>query len=154
MPKNKITKQEQLHLRVKAKNEVETLEAILSNSATVKILDEFKNKFNICETVYKIVLAEHQRRKGKNDKCLKLDMRQVPDALLFAGYNFDRDLLNELFGSKSTKGKTAKKLRDAVTHGIDSKAVAEIVSRNVELNAYMDEFLNVIKTFDEIKTSN
>ena len=31
MSKIKITKQEQLHLRVKAKNEVETLEAILSN---------------------------------------------------------------------------------------------------------------------------
>lgn len=89
MAKIKITEQEQLHLRHRARSEVEKLEVILSNSAIVKTLDEFKNKFNICETAYKIVLAEHQRRKGKNAKCLKLDMKQVPHALPFAGYSFD-----------------------------------------------------------------
>ena len=45
---------------------------------------------------------------------------------------------------------TAKKLRDAVTHGINQKAVDEITARNEELVTYMDTFLNVIKTFDNV----
>lgn len=45
---------------------------------------------------------------------------------------------------------TAKKLRDAVTHGVDQKAVDEITARNAELIGYMDTFLDIIKTFDDI----
>lgn len=44
---------------------------------------------------------------------------------------------------------TIKKLRDAVTHGIDEKAVKEISRRKEELFSYMDDFLNTIKTFDQ-----
>lgn len=144
----KITEKEKAQLRENAKLEVERLETLIANDRTVRMLDAFKNKFNICETVYKVILAEHQRRKGNDPNHLKLHMTQVPHALSFAGYNFDRELLNDLFGSTSQKGMTAKKLRDAVTHGIDQKAVDEITARNEELVAYMDTFLNVIKTFD------
>lgn len=75
-------------------------------------------------------------------------MKEAPHALSFAGYDFNRELLNDLFGSASQKEMTAKKLRDAVTHGINQKAVDEIIVRKKELFTYMDKFLNVIKTFD------
>ena len=146
----KITEQEKIQLRENAKAEVERLETLLNNDETLRLLDSFKNKFNICESAYKIVLMEHQRRKGNNGERLLLDMKQVPHALSFAGYNFDKDLLNDLFGAKSSKGKTAKKLRDAVTHSIDQKAVNEIMTRSEELFTYMDTFINVIKSFDNI----
>ena len=145
----KISQERQKILRNNAKAELTRLEAIQSNVETIKLLDEFKNKFNICESVYKVVLKEHQICKGKADtNYLKLIMTQVPFALSFAGYSFSKDLLNELFGSTSKKGMTVKKLRDAVTHGIDEKAAKEISNRKEELFGYMDEFLNTIRNFD------
>ena len=63
----KITEQEKKILRNNAKTELERLEAYLADQCTVQLLDKFKNKFNICESVYKVILAEHQKRKGKPD---------------------------------------------------------------------------------------
>ena len=146
----KISPERQKNLRNNAKAELTRLEAIQANIETIKLLDEFKNKFNICESVYKVVLKEHQISKGKTDtNYLNLIMTQVPFALAFAGYNFDKELLNELFGSSSQKGMTVKKLRDAVTHSIDEKAVKEITDRQNELFGYMDYFLNTIRNFDQ-----
>lgn len=146
----KISPERQKNLRNNARAELTRLESIQANIETIKLLDEFKNKFNICESVYKVVLKEHQLSKGKTDtNYLKLVMTQVPFALSFAGYSFGKDLLNELFGSSSKKGKTVKKLRDAVTHGIDEKAVKEITDRKEELFCYMDDFLNTIRNFDQ-----
>jgi hypothetical protein len=149
MSSPKITEQEKQVLRNNAKTELERLEAILADQHTAQLLDKFKNEFNICETVYKVILAEHQRRKGKKDTAfLKVDMTQVPYALNFAGYSFERTLLNELFGASSQRGKTVKKLRDETTHGINDKAVKEIIARKDELFGYMDEFLTGIRSFE------
>ena len=145
----KITEQEKKALRNNAKTELERLEACLADQRTVQLLDEFKNKFNICESVYKVILAEHQERKGKQVISFqKVDMTQVPHALNFAGYSFERTLLNELFGASSTKGKTVKKLRDETTHGINEKVVKEIIARKDELFGYTDEFLTGIRSFE------
>lgn len=148
MSSPKISGQEKILLRNNAKAELERLEVCLSDQSIVQLLDAFKNQFNVCETVYKVILAEHQKRKGKsNTSFLKVDMTQVPHALKFAGYTFDRALLNELFGASSPKGKTVKKLRDETTHGINEKAVTEIVARKDELFGYMDVFLTGIRSF-------
>lgn len=145
----KLSEQEKKNLRNKAKAELEQLELCLSNQAVIQMLDDFKNKFNICETVYKVVLAEHQKRKGKLIKeNLNLDMRQVPHALAFAGYSFSKDLLTELFGSSSQKGRTVKQLCDAIAHGLNPKTVAEITNRREELFGYMESFLSQIRNFD------
>lgn len=145
----KISEDEQKQLRDRTKSELLRLEKYLSNAEATKVVDEFKNKFNICETLYKIVLAKHQECKGKEvDTYLKVYMTQVPYALAFAGYSFDRNLLNELFGSSSASGTTIKKLRDAITHGISERAVKEILSRREESFGYMDTFLNTIRNFD------
>ena len=144
----KLTQKEKLILRNQTKDELMRLETINNDSETIALLDSFKNKFNICESVYKIVLSEHQKRKGHNYTYLKLDMRQVPYALEFAGYSFDKALLNELFGAKSNNGTTVKKLRDAVTHGFNQDAINEIQARQEELFNYMNCFLECIRTFD------
>lgn len=145
----KISSDEKRNLRNKAKAELERLEKIQTDASTVQVLDGFKNRYNICETVYKVILEKHQASKGKeSNSYLKVMMTQVPFALTFAGYDFDKDLLNEIFGAKGKKGTTVKKLRDAVTHGINEKAVNEIISRRIELFGYMNKFLDTIKTFD------
>lgn len=150
MSRIKLSFNEQKALRDNARKELERLEKIQANADMVQLLDSFKNKYNICETVYKVILKAHQNAKGKTvSNYLKVIMTQVPYALTFAGYTFDKELLNELFGATSKKGMTIKKLRDAVTHGIDEKAVKEISRRKEELFSYMDDCLNTIKTFDQ-----
>lgn len=147
----KIPIDKQRVLRDTARAEIYRLEKIQESADTLQLLDSFKNKFNICETAYKVILKEHQRAKGKNNGTyLQVTMTQVPHALSFAGYTFDKELLNDLFGSTSKKGMTVKKLRDAVTHSIDEKAVEEILKRKDELFRYMNEFLNTMKTFDQV----
>ncbi len=152
MSKPKITEEEKKKLRDSAKAELERLEAIYSDEEVTKLLDDFREKYNLCESVYKVILAEHQKVKGhKETDYLKVTMQQVPHALKFAGYGFDKALLTEIFGAKSQKGKTVhtvKKLRDAVTHGIAIEAVQEITDRKEELFGYMDAFLSEIRDFD------
>ena len=151
MGKRKISETEQEKLCNKVKAELERLEKTLEDTETKELLDDFKNKFNLCETSYKIILIKYL--KSNNSKDLKINMKQVPSVLDFAGYSFDQTLLNEIFGSSSKKKgkyKTVKKLRDAVTHGISGKALSEITERKDELFGYMDEFLSKIKSFDEI----
>ncbi len=142
----KISTDEQTDLRSRAKIELERLEAVMNNEQIMVLLDRYKNKFNLCESTYKVILAEHQlKTKGKTPSQFKLDMKQAPFAMAFAGYNFDRDLLNRLFGAKCDGGRTAKKLRDAVTHNLEQKAIDEIESRQLELFADMDAFLDIIR---------
>ena len=149
----KTPDREQKKVRDKAKKELERLEGI--DEKTIQMIDQFKYRFNICETIYKVILLEYKRKKGLKIKSsdLRLNMKEVPAALRFAGYDFKGKeyLLAELFGSKrpnSQKGKTAKKLRDAVTHGISNSAITEIKNRQIEVFNYMDSFIGVIKKFD------
>lgn len=148
-----LTDKEKIELRNKAKFEIERIEKIFNDKETLQLLDSFKNKFNICESAYKIVLLEHQKAKGNNTNLnrLRLTMTQVPYALNFAGYTFNLELLNELFGSESKINgcKTVKILRNSLTHGISDKCVDEIKKRKEELFDYMDSFLHIIKTFDD-----
>jgi hypothetical protein len=151
MRTKKLSADEQLALRESARLELIRLETIIQSQETTELLDKFKNRFNICETVYKILLKKHQDHKGKKTTTfLKVSMTQVPHVLTFAGYSFDVEMLNELFGASGKNGTTVKKLRDAVTHGISPKAIEEIISRQEELFGYMDSFLNVIRTLDDV----
>ena len=142
----KISINEQAELRARAKKELERLEEIMNNKQIMQLLDKYKNRFNLCESTYKVVLAEHQlKTKGETSSQLKLLMTQAPFAMAFAGYNIDRDLLNRLFGAKCNKGRTAKKLRDAITHNLEPTAIDEIEARQSELFADMDAFLDIIR---------
>ena len=62
-----------------------------------KKINRFKEKFGICEIVYKVILEDHQFNKtGKHLERLQVDMTQAPHALTYAGYDFDKNLLNEI----------------------------------------------------------
>lgn len=147
----KSSEDDKIKIRNRAKEEVVRLEKIFEDEGKRGILDAFKNRFNICETAYKIILKDYNKYKNQStDDYLKLDMRQIPSALKFAGYTFDKQLLTNLFGAKMPDNKrTAKKLRNAATHGVDEKAAEEIIKRKDELFGYMNEFLDVIKNFNE-----
>ena len=114
-------------------------------------INRFKEKFGICEIVYKVVLEDHQsKRKGIYPTNLKIDMRQVIPALKYAGYDFDKNLLTHLFGSKEKTGShSVKKLRDALTHSVNQRAIQELIDREEELCGYMDQFLLKIREYDQ-----
>lgn len=80
---------------------------------------------------------------------MKINMSQAPSALLYAGYDFDRDLLTKLFGGEERVGRrSVKKLRDALTHAVKQSAVNELLIREEELYGYMDQFLTKVREFD------
>lgn len=145
-----LSPEDKLTLRNKAKNELLRLENLIADKDTKQMIDDFKEKFGICEIVYKVILEDHQFNKtGKHETYLKVDMTQVPHALTYAGYTFDRNLLTKLFGGCDKKNsRTVKKLRDALTHSMNGEAVEELRNRNAELHGYMDQFLDTIRNFD------
>ena len=61
-----LTEEEQLVLRNKAKAELERLETELLDLETKKMIDNYKEKFSLCEIVYKIFFDEHQFKKTGN----------------------------------------------------------------------------------------
>ena len=86
---------------------------------------------------------------GKHLERLQVDMTQAPHALTYAGYDFDKNLLTHLFGAEKRIGRrTVKKLRDALTHSVNQKAIDELIDREEELHGYMDQFLSKIREFD------
>lgn len=143
-----LSDSEKLALRNKAKAECERLKSI--SAKDWEIVEGFKNQFAICEIVYKIVLRDHQSRlHSRNNNYLTIDMRQVPFALKYAGYDFDNELLTNLFGSGESIGKrSVKKLRDALTHSIKDRDIEELKNREQELYGYMNSFLDKIQNFD------
>lgn len=145
-----ISKDEQKQLREIAKAKLLRLKQRYTDMVDTQTIDNFKKKFKICEDIYKIFWCEHQKAIGNDtDKGLKIDMRQVPNALIFAGYTFERNLLNNLFKASPTEdGKTVKILYEAITLKTNKKAEKEILKRKEELFGYMDTFLNIIETFD------
>lgn len=122
------------------------------DNATKRKIDDFKDTFLKCEIVYKVILDTHQLKKtGEHPKRMLVTMTQVPHALAFAGYDFDKALLTELFGGKDKVGeRSVKKLRDSLTHSLNQKAIDELNQREEELYGYMDSFLTKILRFDDV----
>lgn len=78
---------EQQKIKQKAETELIRLETMLKNDVIRKKIDLFKDKFALCEIVYKLVLKEHlSYKKAKTKEHLKITMSQVPFAFSFAGY--------------------------------------------------------------------
>lgn len=146
----RITDAEKLTIRNKAKEEYLRLEEIRNNSVLSEQISKFKERYSECEIVYKVLLAEHQYYKnGVRPERMTVSMTQVPHALIFAGYAFDRELLSRLFGGQRKVGsRSVKILRDELTHGMNQSAVDELSNRHAELYSYMDRFLSIIRDFD------
>lgn len=148
--KIKITPQEQLSLRNRARDTLMKLDQTLADEETMRLVNSFINKFYACEITYKVILEDHQYRKtGVHANRLQIDMRQAPHALAYAGYDFDKDLLARIFGSENKPGRrSAKKIRDAISHAMEEKAIEELKNRQTALFADMDAFLDKIRAFD------
>ena len=145
-----LTDEEKVELRNKAKEELNRLDAILMDRDTKKKVDDFKDRFTECEIVYKVILDAHQFKKtGKHPERMLVTMTQVPYALDFAGYDFDKELLTNLFSGRDKVGqRSVKKLRDSLTHSLNQKAIDELKQREEELYGYMNDFLTKIREFD------
>ncbi len=145
-----LTLDEKRLLRNKAKNELVRLKYIIGDAETKKIVNDFKEKFSICEIVYKIILDNHQFNKtGKHPNRMIITMQQVPHALKYAGYDFEKDLLTNLFGASHKIGqRSVKSLRDSLTHSLKQRDIEEIKERYDELHSYMDDFIEKIFTYD------
>ncbi len=146
MSSPKLTPEEKLELRTEAADVIRQLENTYADDQNSALINRFLNRFNVCETAYKVILKKHQEKKGKSAslRSLKLNMNQVPHALAFAGYNFDRDDLTELFGSKSVEGSskmTLKNIRNGLTHGINQSVLVELREREAEIFDSMDRFI-------------
>ena len=141
---------EKLALRNKAKAELDRLEEVFADEQTKKKIDDFKDRFSVCEIVYKVILEDHQFNKfGVHKDRLQVSMKEAPHALKYAGYDFDKGLLTSLFGAEEHIGKrSVKKLRDSLTHSVNKRDVDELKSREKELYGYMDSFLDKIREFD------
>ena len=148
-----LTSEEQLSLRNNAKSEWIRLRDLQADEDALKRIERFKTRFGFCETVYKVLLDEYlYRKEGKriDPREMGVTMLQAPYALNYAGYDYDRNLLSKLFSSNDTVGKrSAKMIRNHLTHGMKQSAVDEFLAREQELYGYMDTFLEKIESFDE-----
>lgn len=63
-----MTDADKAALRQKAKAELKRLETYENMVETTELLNRFKNKYNICETVYKIILAAYRQQKESKIK--------------------------------------------------------------------------------------
>ena len=96
---------------------------------------------------------------GKEGDALKLSADQIPAVGSKPDANYKEgswntvpdttNLLTHLFGAEKRIGRrTVKKLRDALTHSVNQKAIDELIDREEELHGYMDQFLSKIREFD------
>ena len=148
----RLSKEEQLELRNRARAELLRIDTLVSDLSVKEMIEEFKYKYSVCEIVYKVILDSHQFNKtGVHNQRLIVDMRQVPHALKYAGYDFDNGMLSHLFGAEDKNGqRSVKKLRDSLTHNLSDAAVKELRDRETELNGYMDSFLSKVRCFDVV----
>ncbi len=79
---NKVTPlsdAEKLALRNKAKAELDRLEEVFADEQTKKKIDDFKDRFSVCEIVYKVILEDHQFNKfGVHKDRLQVSMKEAP----------------------------------------------------------------------------
>ena len=147
-----LNSDEQRNLRNKAKAELERLEAVYSDEPVREKIDKFKNLFSACEIVYKVILEDHQFNKtGEHPTRMVISMKQAPYALSYAGYDYERDLLANLFGAEDRVGRrSVKKIRDLLNHSVNQSVVKELMDREAELFGYMNSFLNKIRYYDSM----
>ena len=134
------------NIKNKAENELQRLEELFENEDTTQKIDNLKDKFSICEIVYKIILKDYLKSKNEDTKKLVINMTQAKAALKYAGYIFDSEIVGKVFGSQKAVGsRSVKIIRDELNHTLKQSAVTELINRYDELIGYMDSFLDMIR---------
>lgn len=150
----KYTDKDRFKLRCRVIKEIKRIKSQLKEKNEMEEVERFKEKFMLCERAYKIVLGEYKEVKDGEvikEGRLKITMKQVPGALEFAGYKFKKEMLSRLFSGEDHRGiKSAKKLRDALTHKLSENDVEELMKRKKQLYKDMDNFIELIESYDEM----
>jgi hypothetical protein len=142
-------------LRNEIARKLHKMEQNLADAEKVRLRWLFIDKFIRCEVAVKKVMTAYKKsRNGDKDKGFeRLDMRTIPAALDWAGFNFQKEELDELFSGSGKFNrcgtKSAKKLRDGAMHEHNENDIQEIVDRFDELNEMMDAFLNHFRWTEE-----
>ena len=130
----------------KVQAELQRLEELFENEDVTQKIDTLKDKFSICEIVYKIILKDYLKSKNEDTKKLVINMTQAKAALKYAGYIFDSEIVGKVFGSQKAVGsRSVKIIRDELNHTLKQIVVKELIDRYDELIGYMDSFLNMIR---------
>ena len=66
MALTQLDETQKLSLRNRAKDELIRIEKLVADKEKKKFIDDIKEKFSICEIVYKVILEEHQFNKTGN----------------------------------------------------------------------------------------
>lgn len=142
---SKLPDSEKAKLRTSAKKELARLDKAFAEKDLKNKIDNLKDKFSECEIIYKLILKEYTKTtksKNKDD----ITMSQVPYAHAFAGYTFDYELLDSIFGSKKTKGiMSVKWVRNHLNHNLKQSAINELETRYDEMMQYMNTYLEAIR---------
>lgn len=110
----------------------------------IDLVERFKTKFTICEHAYKIIQSELKQEKINN---IKLNVNSIKSNIHKMLYSIDDNTLLKLFGSEDARNnKSVKSLRNSLTHNIHKNDIEELKQRKDEIFAYMDNFINVLKT--------
>lgn len=113
-----------------------------------KIKDTFLEKYTKCEVLCRPLIQDYLTNIGEVvlDDDIGMDLSMIKDALTFSGYVFpDGKLLTRIWGKGKNKGSSSCRfLRNKITHELMERALHEVVERENELNADMDEFLEIL----------
>lgn len=141
----------------RARAELESFEAIELETEIVEEIDRFKRKFQKCEITYKALLKVYDAELYEHEPSkMKITMKQVSPVLnKFAKFNLKDSFMQGLFGSEKRVGmRSAKVLRDTLTHSLPRSAVEELQVRSEELHNMMDTYLALFRTADENNPKN
>ena len=137
--------------RSKVRATLEKKETFIKNQEQTVCRYQFLDEFVLCEVVCKSVVSMYRKNNKTftSEKDLKLDMKEIPAALKYAGYVIDLDVLNPIFagsGNYRRRGsKSAKQLRNAIIHNLSEPDVLEMYNRYEYLHNTMNSFLNYFR---------
>lgn len=110
--------------------------------------DSFLEKYTKCEVLCRQVVRGYLKDIGEysSDDEIGMGLKNIRDALSYTSYVFkDNRLLTRIWGKASSKGTSSCRfLRNKITHELMERALHEVVERYDELNADMDNFIEVL----------
>lgn len=144
--------------RVAAVKALAQKEEYLKMNDKLRCRYQFLEKFTLCEICCKAILKEYKKNNKtySSETNLKLDMREIPAALKYAGYSIDEALLSIIFAGsgnfKKRGSKSAKQLRNGIVHNLCESDIEEVCKRYLYLCAAMDNFLNYFRQEEDTNT--
>lgn len=136
-------------------------ETIIKCQEQTSCRHKFLDEFVLCEIACKAVVSMYRKnnRTFTSERDLKLDMKEIPAAMKYAGYSIDNDVLNVIFagsGPYRKRGtKSTKQLRNAIIHNLSEPDIQEMRNRyeylhNV-MNTFLDSFRNSAHQDDSVQ---